>query len=73
MPGCASSWPRPVTDDAEHAEALALLRSSTALARATDVLAEYADRARARLDAVPAGDVRDALSALCDYVVTRTS
>src|SRR5918993_5955245 len=31
------------------------------------------DRADARLDAVPAGDVRDALSALCDYVVTRTS
>jgi heptaprenyl diphosphate synthase len=64
---------RPVTDDAEHAEALALLRSSTGLARATDVLRDYADRARARLVAVPPGDVRDALSALCDYVVTRTS
>src|SRR5918993_662203 len=64
---------RPVTDDDEHAEALALLRSSAALARANDVLAEYADRARARLATVPAGDVRDALSALCDYVVTRTS
>jgi heptaprenyl diphosphate synthase len=63
----------PVTDDAEHAEALALLRSSAGLARATGVLREYADRARSRLDAVPAGDVRDALSALCDYVVTRTS
>jgi heptaprenyl diphosphate synthase len=63
----------PVTGDAEHAEALALLRSSAALARATAVLREYADRARTRLDAVPAGDVRDALSALCDYVVTRTS
>jgi heptaprenyl diphosphate synthase len=64
---------RPVTDDEEHAEALALLRSSTALERANDVLAQYADRARARLATVPAGDVRDALSALCDYVVTRTS
>ena len=63
----------PVTDDAEHAEALALLRASDGLARATGVLQEYADRARARLDAVPAGEVRDALSALCDYVVTRTS
>src|SRR5215218_8185941 len=40
----------PVTDDADHAEALALLRSSAGLARATEVLAEYADRARARLD-----------------------
>lgn len=64
---------RPVTDDDEHAEALALLRSSTALERANEVLSQYADRARARLDAVPSGDVRNALSALCDYVVTRTS
>lgn len=64
---------RPISDDAEHAEALALLRSSAALARATDVLGEYADRARARLSAVPEGPVREALSALCDYVVTRTS
>ena len=39
----------------------------------TRCCAQYADRARARLDDVPAGDVRDALSALCDYVVTRTS
>jgi heptaprenyl diphosphate synthase len=63
----------PVTDDADHAEALTLLRSSSGLARAGDVLREYADRARARLADVPAGDARDALSALCDYVVTRTS
>jgi heptaprenyl diphosphate synthase len=63
----------PVTDEAEHREALALLRSSTGLARATEVLTGYADRARARLDSVPPGDVRDALSALCDYVVTRSS
>jgi heptaprenyl diphosphate synthase len=63
----------PISDDADHAEALALLRSSRSLARANEVLAEYADRARARLDGVPAGDVREALSALCDYVVTRTS
>jgi heptaprenyl diphosphate synthase len=63
----------PVTDDALHAEALELLRSSRSLQRATDVTREYADRARARLVAVPEGEVRDALSALCDYVVTRTS
>jgi heptaprenyl diphosphate synthase len=63
----------PVTDEADHAEALDLLRASRSLARATEVLGDYADRARARLDAVPQGDVRDALSALCDYVVTRTS
>jgi heptaprenyl diphosphate synthase len=63
----------PVTDEADHAEALELLRTSASLARATEVLGSYADRARARLDDIPAGDVRDALSALCDYVVTRTS
>jgi heptaprenyl diphosphate synthase len=63
----------PVVDEEEHAEALALLRSSASLARATAVLEGYADRARARLDAVPDGPVREALSALCTYVVTRTS
>jgi heptaprenyl diphosphate synthase len=62
----------PVTGE-DHAEALALLRSSKSMIRATEVLTEYADRARARLSDVPAGDVRDALAALCDYVVTRTS
>ncbi|SDC11868.1 heptaprenyl diphosphate synthase [Geodermatophilus telluris] len=64
---------RPLSDDAEHAEALALLRSSAALARAGEVLRDYADRAQASLADVPAGEVRDALAALCDYVVTRTS
>jgi heptaprenyl diphosphate synthase len=63
----------PVTDPADHAEALALLRASASLARANAVLRQYADRARARLEEVPPGDVRDALSALCDYVVTRTA
>src|SRR3712207_247841 len=63
----------PITDDGEHAEALELLRSSAALQRATEVLREYADRAQAQLSAVPEGPVREALSALCDYVVTRTS
>jgi heptaprenyl diphosphate synthase len=63
----------PVTDDAEHAEALDLLRASRSLQRAGEVTREYAERARARLVAVPEGEVREALSALCDYVVTRTS
>jgi heptaprenyl diphosphate synthase len=64
---------RPLSDDDEHAEALALLRASVALERAGGVLREYADRARASLSGVPAGEVREALSALCDYVITRTS
>src|SRR5919107_4627094 len=63
----------PISDDGEHAEALELLRSSAALQRATEVLREYADRAQARLSGVPEGPVREALAALCDYVVTRTS
>lgn len=63
----------PIADDAEHAEALALLRGSESLARATEVLHSYADRARARLGRVPEGEVREALSALCDYVVTRSA
>jgi heptaprenyl diphosphate synthase len=63
----------PIPDAEEHAEALALLRSSDALARADGVLREYAERARERLAGVPPGEVREALSALCDYVVTRTS
>ena len=71
--GCASCVGGPITDDGEHEEALELLRSSASLGRANDMLRDYADRARARLAGVPAGDVRDALSALCDYVVTRTS
>jgi heptaprenyl diphosphate synthase len=64
---------RPVTDDAEHAEALALLRSSASLQRAGEVLQGYAERARALLAEVPAGEVRDALSAMCAYVATRTA
>jgi heptaprenyl diphosphate synthase len=63
----------PVVEEAEHAEALALLRSSASLARATAVLEEYADRARARLGPVPDGPVREALSGLCSYVITRSS
>ena len=63
----------PIIDDALHVEALALLRTSASLARATEVLHSYADRARARLGSVPDGEVREALSALCDYVVTRSA
>ena len=64
---------RPLSDDGEHAEGLALLRGSAALERAGAVLRQYADRAQASLSGVPAGEVREALSAMCDYVVTRTS
>jgi heptaprenyl diphosphate synthase len=58
--------------DAEQAEALEVRRSSAALERATEVLREYVDRARRRLAGVPEGPVREALAALCEYVVPRT-
>ena len=62
---------RPLTD-AEVGEALALLRSHDALQEARTVARQWADDARSCLDPLPAGPARDALAAVCDYVVTRT-
>ena len=62
----------PIHDDAEHAEALALLRAHPALALARAEAARWADEARAALAPLPAGPPRDALELLCDYVVDRT-
>ena len=61
-----------LTDDAAHAEALALLRRSPGLGRAREVLAGYAAQARATLQEVPPGPARHALTMLCDFVVSRT-
>lgn len=58
--------------DAPHAEALALLRVSPGMARARETLADYAEQARASLNEVPPAAARDALLALCDFVVART-
>jgi heptaprenyl diphosphate synthase len=62
----------PIRDDAEHAEALGLLRAHSAMQRARDEAHRWADEARAALDPLPAGPARDALEMLCDYVVERT-
>jgi heptaprenyl diphosphate synthase len=62
----------PITRDGEVAEALSLLRRSPGLDRAAATLAEYADRARAELDALPPCPARDALELLARYVVART-
>ncbi len=43
----------PVTDDALHAEALALLRDSAALKQARETVRGYAEQARAQLAALP--------------------
>jgi heptaprenyl diphosphate synthase len=62
----------PLSDDAGHAEALALLRGSRAMAEARATLAGYADRARAELAALPDLPARRALESLADFVLART-
>jgi heptaprenyl diphosphate synthase len=62
-----------LTDDALHAEALALLRAHPAMQAASDDLRRVADDARSVLAPLPAGPVRAALESLCDSVVTRTT
>jgi heptaprenyl diphosphate synthase len=62
----------PLVDDAEHAEALRLLRASSALDDARATLRTYAERARACLVELPAIPARGALEALTDLVVART-
>lgn len=64
---------RPLPDDAEHAEALALLRAHPALMEARKEAHGWSDSAREVLDGLPAGPARDVLALLCDYVVSRTS
>ena len=61
----------PVTDDAEVLEALTLLRGSPGIAKAKDVLAQYAAQARHELDQLPDVAGRRALAALVDYTISR--
>ncbi|WUI04582.1 polyprenyl synthetase family protein [Spirillospora sp. NBC_00431] len=63
---------RDLTDDALHAEALALLRDHSAMDRARADLRDWAEDARSELLTLPAIPARDALTHLCDYVVFRT-
>lgn len=63
---------RPLPDDDEHAEALALLRAHPAIAEARKQAHAWSDSARDLLVALPAGAPRDVLGLLCDYVVSRT-
>ncbi len=61
----------PVTDDAEVAEALALLRASGGIAAAKDTVAQYAAQARAELAGLPDVPGTRALASLVDYTVNR--
>ncbi|GIL25627.1 polyprenyl synthetase family protein [Actinocatenispora comari] len=62
----------PVTDDELHAEALTLLRDSVGMDRARATVRDYADRARAQLEALPDVPARAALDHLCSHVAART-
>ncbi|SDU08988.1 polyprenyl synthetase family protein [Jiangella alkaliphila] len=63
----------PVADDADHAEALELLRAHPAMDEASADVRRWADDARASLSVLPDVPARAALHALCDTVVTRMS
>jgi heptaprenyl diphosphate synthase len=63
---------RPITDDAEIAEALDLLRAGDGVARTRLFLAEQAAAARDQLADLPWCPATDALAALTTYVVDRT-
>ncbi|MFZ9986227.1 MAG: polyprenyl synthetase family protein [Candidatus Nanopelagicales bacterium] len=63
---------RPLDDDADHTEALKRLREHPALDAARLEAKAWADRARDTLSDLPDGSPREALTALCDYVVTRS-
>ena len=63
---------RPISDDAEVAEALELLRAGHGLTRARDYLAGQAGAARAELEKLPSCPATEALAALTTYVVDRT-
>jgi heptaprenyl diphosphate synthase len=61
-----------LTDQALHAEALALLRRHPAMVTARGDLEHWADTARAEILALPAGPARAAFEAMCDFVIQRT-
>lgn len=64
--------PRPLTDDAEVAQALDLLNSSGGMVAAKDKLREFAEQARAELAELPTGPAHTALSSLVSYTIERT-
>jgi heptaprenyl diphosphate synthase len=64
---------RPLPDDAEHEEALDLLRAHEAVDLARAEALRWADEARDLLAPLPATASREALYRLCDYVVGRTA
>ena len=64
---------RPLTDDAEHAEALDLLRKHPAMDQARDYVLGQATRAKKLLEVLDPGPVRSALESFADAVATRSA
>jgi heptaprenyl diphosphate synthase len=62
-----------LTDDSEHAEALALLRAHPAMDAARADLRRWSDVARAEVAGLPDVPARHAFEVMCDFVVERTS
>ena len=64
---------RPLTDDAEHAEALALIREHPALDQAKAYVLGQTTEAKKRLQVLEPGPARTALESFADVVATRSS
>jgi heptaprenyl diphosphate synthase len=62
-----------LTDDAEHAQALALLRAHPAMDAARADLRHWSDAARTEVAGLPDVPARRAFEVMCDFVVERTS
>ena len=62
-----------LTDDSEHAEALALLRAHSAMDAARADLRRWSDAARTEIAGLPDVPARRAFEIMCDFVVERTS
>jgi heptaprenyl diphosphate synthase len=61
----------PIDDDAALAEALELLRASSGMTKAKNVVARYAAQAREEIARLPDGVGRQALATLVDYTIQR--
>jgi len=62
-----------LTDDSQHAEALALLRAHPAMDAARADMRRWTDAARAEVAGLPDVPARRAFEIMCDFVLERTS
>jgi heptaprenyl diphosphate synthase len=62
-----------LTDESQHAEALALLRAHPAMDAAHSDVCRWSERARAEVAGLPDIPARRAFEAMCDFVADRTN